>query len=652
MDFNERQILELEKSMRRGLVERFKTAFSSVDANIRARLLKRGGEAGSHAVMMRDLIAGATPKAQDFYVDNFELGVFRGLTRSGERALDHFITAQRIAQIDMIRGEGSVKHVKGVTGSDALEFVRKVERADPKLAEDLHRRADMFFAKSNRLLSMLHREGIITDALFNKLKNFDYRQRQLLEQIDPTHTVQLGGRKITVTDSGIRHLEKGSGGAEILSARDLAAQLAGRVMNRIARNKANEALAEVGKIENNGLVRLPDPANVAANRNRDGTVGQLKTPKGFVRLDYIKGGQQQPIFVNSKYAQEWIGTNPTMTRFQANFLRSVSGSALVRPLATGFNPEFIITNFPRDIVHIWLTTSQYSNHLPIYGLQLARDLITVAPDTFLRRGRWKDYIDEGGGMSFLAHQGRDLFVGERGAFSELSPKLRKTKAVLGYLNETSEIWTRLALRERALRNGKNPTEATWEARNYLDFAQGGTVSKGIDHFVPYFNASIQAFRGVLRRAREAPGEVAYKGAQLMALAAYQHYNNRMANDDTMQGISQKIKDESFIVPVGLPPIVDRLGNVRHLYVTIKKDNNIVPFTMFAEMLMDRVIDGKPPDRSKWETFRDAVRSGLPIIPTSIPIMDAIGTYASNYDMWLDDKVWRGPNVPPEEEFLT
>lgn len=647
-----KEIRNLEKRMRRSVIERTRTAVINPDANLRKELLKRGGKTGEAAVMMHDLIQGAIPRAQHRFQE-FEANIYRGLNRQERAMLDDMIHARRVLQVDQIHGEGRIRHSGGVKGSDSIRWMENLKQRNPKTYERLLERSDRYFEATNEMLGLMRKEGLISEALFQKLKNFNYRETQFLNFIDPIRTIEIGGRKISVRDSGIFEQQRGSGEAAIIDSRELLAQLTGRVMNRIARNNANKALFRLAKeIPENGLVKIPKAERVEAAREaKTGRVKELRTPGGFTRLNVLIDGKQQPIFMDSKMALEWIASSPQMTRAMASFLRTVSGSLFVRPLATGYNPGFILTNLPRDIVHIHLSTGEYSSFVPLYAGQMSRDMLTVAKDAILRRGRWKQYIEEGGGMSFLAHQGRDVFVGERPLLKELHPDLKRIKGTLGYLNELSEIWTRLALRERAIRNGKTPQEATWTARNYLDFAQGGTIAKGVDHVFPYFNASLQAVRGVGRRAKQAPAEFAWKASQYAALTGLIWYANRMTNQEAFDDISQKTKDSNFIITSGLPPIIDDQGNLRHVYFTVKKDNTLVPLTMMTEMAMERYVDGRVPDRTRWELLGTALES-LAIVPGGIPIIDATRSYAANYDFWFDDEIWRGAEVPPEEEFLT
>ena len=140
-----------------------------------------------------------------------------------------------------------------------------------------------------------------------------------------------------------------------------------------------------------------------------------------------------------------------MGTLMANTLRIVSGGAIVKPLATGYNPAFALANIPMDIVHMFLAQSgDYSSVLPMYLGQYGRDVLTVLPDTIMRKGRYRDYINEGGWFDFLTQQGQEFLNLSGGAryVQRHQPKLKLLRDSLGYINQTSEVISRLAHRER------------------------------------------------------------------------------------------------------------------------------------------------------------------------------------------------------------
>jgi len=350
-------------------------------------------------------------------------------------------------------------------------------------------------------------------------------------------------------------------------------------------------------------------------------------------------GQAKEMLMPDEFAKEWITKDPLINQSLANFIGWASTSKILKPMATGINPGFAITNLPRDLIHVWLTTNEYSSFLPKFGAQIARDYLTVAKDAFSRKGRWGDYIDEGGGMSFLTYQGRSIGKG--------LPGLAKVQEVLGYVGETSEIWTRLALRERAIRNGKPPTEATWIARNYLDFSQGGNVSKAVDSGIPYLNASIQGTRGIFRAVGDRPAQTTWKMAQLGTLASGLLLANRFVNPECWDSIPDREKVNNFIITTPFK-IKDKAGNERHFYFKIAKDQAQRILCTVFENLMGKALG----DKVNGDQIAAAVQDFIPIVPEQNipPSVSAFLGYTANKDFWRNEDIWKGPKITAREEY--
>jgi len=332
-------------------------------------------------------------------------------------------------------------------------------------------------------------------------------------------------------------------------------------------------------------------------------------------------------------------TDPQIKPEIANFVGWISGNKILKPMATGINPEFALGNFPRDIAHIWLTTGEYSATAPIAGVQMAKDLAATFKDTWTRGKRWRDYVDEGGGMDFLTQQGA--------VTKNLTGVIGNIQKYLGYLGETSEIWTRLALRERAIKNGKPTHEATWIARNYLDFSQGGSVIKAIDTAIPYLNAGVQGTRGIFREAKGHPGRFTYKVAQLGALAAGIYLANKTQNPDCWDSVSDRDKINNFIITTPMS-YIDKSGNKRYIYFKIPKDQGqrviCTVFESVVKKFMGEEID--------LDMVTQAAQEAIPYIPTQNipPSFDAMLGYYANKDFWKNEDIWKGGEVAPREEY--
>ena len=631
---------------------RLKRQFLDVQAPIKA-VLDKGGPLARRAKMRLELASGATPWAHLQFArwDNL---IYRGLSKEEKSLLDRIIMSRAIIDIDRRKGPGTVRHPGKLTGAEHEAYLRSLrDRLGPEKFGELNARATGFFKATEELLSSLRDEGIISPALYEKLRHFEYEPRRFLdfiEELDPTYQVQFGGKRITVSESGVQFLGAGADAALRLDSRQLLEELAVRTANRIMRNRANKALAQAAP-ELRGLVQLPKKE---PKRGPDGRITAVHPPEGMVPIFYWEGGKQHVLYMDKAIAEAWITSSPQMSATMANILRTVSGTSLTKAAATGFNPEFALTNLPRDIAHAYLANSGiYSKHLPIYLLQLARDYAATAKDAWLRRGLYEQMAREGMLMDFLTTQGRNLWeltgrTGERPFEVRLGPRARTVLKALSYVNETSEIWTRLAVAKRALRQGKTLPEAAWEARSLLDFAQGGFISKGLDNVLPYLNASIQAARTALRNWKRDPKRAATTWAWLVGVKAL-HDLAAMANNP--EGWEQvpwwhKLRGFVFLLPPEFN-VRDRQGNSRPLYFYLPMDNLTAAATLPFTLSMYRYMYGRPPPvnalEQAWELVNVIPEGGMP------PVVRATASYAANYDFWRDEAIWQGPHVPPQQE---
>lgn len=633
----------IEAKERKSIISKIQTGVFDVSAGVKQRLFKQGEQVGKDAAMRHDLIAGATPRAQ-LRFQRWEDKIYKDMTKEDFTTVNEIIQSRRIVEVDGIKGEGVTAHPGNLTGKDhSNSLIMLNEKLGSKKFNELWKRSDEYFRATNEVLVDLYAEGLLSKEAFKTMKDVVYEPRKFLSKIDPIHKQKLGNQTINVHDSGLHELGRGAIKSLEQDSRALLSEYIVRAENRIARNKANRALLDFAQLfPENGWVK----AVKVKKRGEKGKAGKVIIPQGQVRIDTLIDGKVRPMLMDKHMAEQWITQSPQVTANMANFMRITSGSFITRPLATGYNPGFALVNFPRDISHAFLATSEFSNHLPKFGLQMTRDLAVTAKDAWTKKGKFEDFIHEGGGMNFLTHQGTETFV-TKGVGPKLTPRWRHVKEAMSKLNEFSEIWTRLAIREQAIRNGKTPEQATHAARDYLDFSQGGRYAKSVDHAIPYFNASIQAFRTTARSAKRDPAGFATKVAWLQAAAATQWLANYYTNPESWEQTSSAERRQNWIITTPLN-FIDQQGNKRHLNFKIKKDNTMILPTGLTEMLLERYYEGRVPDKQLLRMTLESLPIGsqLPMPPT----IAAAATYASNHDFWTDRTIWKGADVPPEQEF--
>ena len=372
-----------------------------------------------------------------------------------------------------------------------------------------------------------------------------------------------------------------------------------------------------------------------------------KIPAGYERISTVIDGEKKSVLAPTRFAASWNSSDQAMSRTLAKGLNYASGSFILRPLATGaLAPEFAFSNIPRDAAMQWLVTKEYNPVAPVALFQIGRNFARVAKDAWTGEGRYRDYVKQGGGMEFLYEQGA-MFRDPTRPVTATTERGRQIKQAMTKLQEFSERLGRLALREQAILNGKSAEEATRIAREYLDFAQGGSWTKAIDNAVPYLNASVQGTRSLVRALRTDKATTSAKAFQLMAMGAGLAYTSYWLNSDTAEKISDREKVTRWNFPL---PFKTAEGN--QTYFSIPKDQSARLFATIGEVSAERHM-GKISGETAWRKIKMAFSDLNPvdIIGMVPPTMSAVIGYSLNRDFWTKDAIWKGrEKVHPHKEF--
>ena len=627
-DASEKEISTLHKVNIPNILRKAKTRLVDTSGNVKEDL-KKLGPIGEDAAIRHDLARGASA-ITDMELDKYSRSIYEGLSHDDERQLNRIIASRRTVSIGKYK---DVANTRGLTPEDHAEYLKALAESDPQRFKALNERADQYFGVMQEQLGKMKQAGLLDDASYQALlAKGDYSPRRFIQYIDPEQNYTFGGTKLTVPSSGIKALKEGSEQAMENNSRLLMAEVVSRTNARIMKNSANQELFRLAQeVPDNGLVRLAGDKASAGNEI----------------VSVMVDGQRKALEMPSDIAKEWVLSDPQISKQLSSAIGWLSGSKILKPMATGLNPEFAVTNFARDLAHIFLTTDEYSSFLPKAMGQQAVDLVSTAKDAVLRKGDYLKYVQQGGGMEFLTHQGRPGLAGSA---------LDKLYGVMGYLGETTEIWSRLALRKRALKNaakeGIDPSRAemraTYAARNYLDFSQGGSFVKAADSAIPYLNAAIQGTRGVFRYAADHLGKFTYKVGQIGTMAAGLYYANRMTNPEAWEQVPDREKASNFIFTTPLY-YYDKNGDKRYYYFKVAKDQSQRIFASIFENLAAASIG----DTFKTNQLSMAFEDGLPIVPTGVlpPTIEAMLGYAANKNFWRNEDIWRGrKGIDPSQEY--
>lgn len=617
------------------------------------RLLKKIG--ATEAITRRTLSAGASSLAKE-RLKEYKTRVFGGLNVLEKELLNNVIQFRRIIELDNdkdSKGEPRLKHSTvdesgrkiSPNKEGAEAWLAKFESTDREMYDKLNERATDYFAINKELLKERLDDGMLTQDQYDALSKLDYSKRAYVDRL---FELEMLKNYSGVTSDEIKALKEGSEMMLYNNAEWLLEQNTVGTIRALFENRANRALGEFIKNNpGNGIFEYQAPIGV------NSVTGEPKFKEPQVGQDQIKyrdeNGVTRSIIGPSEIVEQWRGTEPILKQDVA---KAVSWVSLAKPLklfATGINPVFALSNIPRDMAHAMHFTDTYSSLMPVATAQMAKDMATVAFDAFKRKGRYIDALKEGMGMDYLTTQSKVI---TEGGDSPTAKAIQKLQDIAGFLNETSEIITRLAVREREIQKGLPSYQATAKARAYMDFSEGGRLTKAADTAIPYLNAATQGLRVSARAFKEKPVVTTFKIVQLMtASAALALYNMGYDDEDEKNGvigrkhISDFVKSSNQIVMA--PWTVEKDGVMVRPYFTIPITQDARPFKSLAETMIEFNKKGVFNQNQMKHSLADFV----PITDVPVPpIYDAVSTYQANYDSFTDEQVWKGGDVEAKEEY--
>lgn len=637
-----------------------------VSGNIKRALWKEAGKGfgdeGKRVEMAMVAALGASSRsAQRMKV--LKDTVYEGIDSDRSALLDRVITAKG-AIIDPTLRRPDLVSTEKIPIEHYRSFLTDVAKSDPEIMQ----RADKFFSLMQKNLQEGYEAGLMTKEVYDDLSQYDYAMRRFEQYMDP-HGNYGFGQRLSAGDPGFKALGKGSEKLLETDARLNASMAISTMQARIMDNNAAKAAwAMAEKFPDNSIFRIAKRIKVDPNKvsfswedappEYDMTAEPKKVIYKYEKLgpgeEYVKvrfEGKEKRLIVSSEYAAEWVKRDPAIRSAEANIMGWLSGAKILRATATGYNPTFAFRNMPRDISHNWMVTQEYSLNPVKAAKQFAEDYAAVWHDAVHQTGAWVDYVNEGGGMEWLVAQGRIK--------NKYSGQLEGIQEYAGWIGQFSEIATRLAVRNRAILNGKTPAEATYIARTALDFGQGGSLVKTLDVGLPYLNAGVQATRSLLRAFTESPGKTAaklplwagavvtHKMVTIGLISAGLYIANNLINKECMDQVPSEVLENSWVI--GTPiSYIDKNGDKRFAYFPIAKEQTqrlvATVFEGIAAKMMGHNYD--------WDRVALAAQDLSVYIPWEKmpPTMAAFIGYATNKDFWRNKDIWRGPKVDPKEEF--
>lgn len=589
--------------------------------------------------------------------------VYTGISRPLREILDAVILADRMLDIASYKAAGKFVFPNGMTPTDyaayretfGLEEVNGHRNLTAAEVDDINNRAKVYFYWMKRPLYDLYLAELISKEDFNNLSKHNYRRISLVEILDNKYEVKIGGKKRTIYDSGVQRLARGKD-TDVYepSSEVMALEVFNRAYGRILNNRANLSLLELARRYNeNPFVRVKEAGK--------------RIPKGWQKFYVFEQGKKLPMYLSPEMSREWLSHSSELSYKVSQVLRYTTMSPVLRTFATGINWGFALANLPRDMVHLWWAArvfedgrwkSLYSPHMPIAAIQEVVDIAKSIPDVIGRKGMYEKYLEYGGGMEFLVHQGRLLQRGRH-----IGSPMHTLLDVLAYPGETTEMLTRIAItrhviNRRAKQKGisfedaaKDPDillEATFAARDYMDHGQGGNLTKAADGGFPYLNTGVQGSRGMFRAFKPGEGTAAtsvYKMAQFALLVTMLYLGAKHFNPKTMEDLrGSSAMATNLCIPLGDKlSFVDEFGQTRYIYFKVPLDHAQRFFKTFFEASIDKFMG----DEVDVDRVTTALKTSMPVeIDQLPPSVSAVLGYIHNKDFWYNEDIWKKTDPLP------
>ena len=615
-----------------------------------------------------------------------EKKIFSGLSSKQQKELDTFIYARRI--ISIVEAKGRYKSFGGYGVNEARRDMDrwKNEYGDKKYS-DLNKRADAYFDEYKKSLARLQESGLVSEKLYKEISAIDYSPIKTIDyMITETSEEDEISRMATVngiTKEQIKRLTEQNKREIITDSRWL-------LMN-------NLSAVESKIFENKMLLAFDDAINTATKEELVAIRENIADPKdkskqfdpGYKKVKFFRNGKEESLLMKNTFADKLLDVK---TKSGLDRIGKMTGTQILRFMATGGNPLFIVGNTIVDFQNITLLSDTYSSFKLLGGLELAYDFTKNFLKKTTTSGNYQkiymDFMEHGGGMDYLSSDGLK-------ALEDLRPLNKVKKGIRGvllgygramsYFGESSEISFRLAVYEKEIsnltkkfkkeNNGASPLgqdledlkfEAARISRETIDFSQGGSSVKDADKVLPYLNAATQGFRKGVDYAQKNPKGFASSMLQYgimassMATFSLAMLMKRLKDDDEEDKVSDVLNSISMYEKANYHIIFtgEKDENGEYKYLRGKKLPFVSAYSTYMEqlvyslMLKSKGINYEMDNKAVSTSFASSLPVAVDVsgsFPEAVigllgrnPVAGAFLALGLNYDTFTKEQIFREP----------
>lgn len=658
-----------------------------------------------------------------FIFDQAYKKIYWGLSSSDKTLLDKIIQERRIIAIDKNREERGldpVVHPDNKTGAISQAYLDGLkEELGSKKFNDFNKRADAYFDEFRNLLDAMYQEGIINKKTRDMFFDVDYQPRlfiEFLENAEGELMAEEPGQNRSTKIHSIEAMTTGNDTAlvydsELLLSRAINVRAKSIAVNR-AVLKLDEYMvsreAEIKKLKEKESLTPQEKKQIkyfeelsqmvkrnpvtGLNAKNEPQFLYDRLPKGYKYAYYYRNGVQYKVLMRDDFHTAFYNTDSSeiMSHDAREAVSYISGTALVKALATGNNPTFFISNTPRDLLFIATFSDVYGSVVPLNIAKIIKDSYFGIKDIRIKSDRFRKFVQYGGMMDYLHQQGK--FKGTTGMKKLMDKAIdrrardmsnRVFKAVFfDKLQMYSEIGFRMAVFNRSIKQqlraiGEKDintiedkqtvddiyTNAVAAARGTTDFNQGGRVVKALDSAVPYLNASVQGTRVAIDAIHDRPIETMWRMTQTSAImtaapmmmgialiSALRGSENEPEEEKDMssielylhfrKGVSMYERVNYMLIPTG-----KRTPDGEFKYFRLAKSHFLTPIATLTESIQVESIKDFVGDESSntvVEDMRFALEKNVSPVDFNpmetaarIPLFKAWATYTTGYDFFRE-----------------
>jgi hypothetical protein len=471
-----------------------------------------------------------------------------------------------------------------------------------KFAEvQLH--ADKVFDLNRKALDLAHDEGIVSDAVYNKLvaRGNEYIP---LERIMDDVRKSEQSRAFTQLDLKSQKIIRSIEGSELVNVNPFTASLNKifETIREVERNKAGKSavrtLERMNQIAPNTIFELKNGRSVPHDMGviayfEDGKPRRFAAPKLLADALTIADAQERNAVAN----------------VVMNFTRQV-----FRTGATGANVAFIARNIARDQQGA-VTLSKAGLTSPVDLARFEKEWGKAFASVVKKDDAYLEFLESGAANSNMQKQISPktfLRLDKPGPF-EVANVPGRTLRTIEEISNAAEEATKMAVYNRLRARGMSEIEAAIETRRYggsPDFARRGESSKPIDMAMMFFNANLQGLGATLKRKGGVIVNPKTVGAALGATLTLYAWNQQFeAEDGGKEWDHVSTNDKQKYWTILLPETYRTLdGQVRHRSYRVPKGHPAQTLFNPIESIIDNTVSGK----------HDYTQTALDVVSNMIP----------------------------------